>query len=146
MLSDAQLEKLANGNPEDAAQVLLEPSSDVTNQEVEPQEENKKTKEELERELQSDALKKANELPFDAKQLGDYSFQRFLDRKAGFIENSERQVREAVAYGCDEVTLGTLGAYNYHLAVKAHFEAAGFSVKEKDVGTEKSALVVTIYK
>lgn len=147
MVSEQQLEALANSSPEDAAKVFDAVVDGPKDFPVPEKTEQEKAKEEALKEQldQNEAMKKAMELPFKASDLGVYAQERFKARLPAFVSNTERQVRQAVAYGADSVDIGTLGANNFHSAVFSHLHDAGFSVVEKETGSDKSRIEVKLY-
>lgn len=129
-LNDDQIDALVDGNPVDELEDESIPETSVGEVSVDEQ----KT-----------AMQKALSLPFTHDAIADFAITRFAERKQAFIENSERQIREAAAYGACEVTLGTLGAKNYHDAVQKHCEDAGFIVESNFSDKEKTSLVIKLY-
>ena len=150
MLSDQQLEALAEGTSEDAAKLAIVPPEAV---DVTPP---PKTTEQLMKDAQLEfqaqqqirevkkqqrflaARKEALSMPFTASAIQSFALQCHNAAKDDAILDVETQVRVSAAQGAQRITFKTVGEKEpkdwNHQALVDHFNTLGFKIEEIEDG------------
>ena len=141
-LTEAQIEALADGAPEDAAKILAETSNVVEMKAAPPPDLTESEKQEADEKKADQDVK---DIPFTPEAIAAFAKTRFDTKIEWFKQNTERQIRDHAARGADSLELRTVGAVNYHNAVQSYLLALGFNVTSMDDGKPTSALRVVLY-